>query len=174
MTREGQFDLNEAVQHPGRKLVFNVRTDLKQEEDIDLLEPVTGELTAVSTGNLLLVDAKLRTRAVLECARCAAPLELDVEFVMSEPFQVEGLPSSYSNEGYAKVVFDEPEPLFNDNALIVDPFVRQGLLISLPSQPLCSGSWDVPCPDDTTIGKATKDEGHPAFQALQKLKGDVE
>jgi len=63
MTREGLLDLNEAVQHPGKKLVFDVQTELQHEEDIDLLEPVTGQLRAVSTGNLLLVDADLSTRA---------------------------------------------------------------------------------------------------------------
>jgi len=169
MIREGQIDLNEAVQHPGRKLTFTVQTELKNEEDIDLLEPVTGELTALSTGNLLLVEAILHTRAVLECARCAAPLELEINFEMSEPFQVEGLPSSYSNEGHAKVVTDEPEPMFQDNALIVDHFIRQGLLVNLPQQPLCSESWEVPCPTATKTSTTPLDAGHPAFQALKKL-----
>lgn len=174
MTREGLIDLNEAVQHPGKKLVFTVATELKQEEDLDLLEPVSGELRAVSTGNLLLVEADLHTRAVFECARCAAPIELDVDFKMNEPFQVEGLPSSYSHEGHACVVEDEPEPMFKDNALILDHFVRQGLLVNLPGQPLCSGSWDVPCPDGTSSTPVQSETGHPAFQALGRLKGDKE
>ena len=170
MTREGQIDLNEAVQHPGRKLAFKVHTDLKQEEDIDLLEPVTGDLVAVSTGNLLLVEAELHTRAVLECARCANPLELEIDFEMSEPFHVEGLPSSYSNEGYAKVVADEPEPMFVENALVLDHFVRQGLLTNLPTQPLCSGDWDIPCPSAPLLETPDTDSGHPAFQLLKSLK----
>lgn len=174
MTREGQIDLNEAVQHPGKKLVFSVRTELKQEEDLDLLEPVSGELRAVSTGNLLLVEADLHTRAVFECARCASPIELDVDFKMNEAFQVEGLPSSYSHEGHAVVVEDEPEPMFQDNSLIVDHFVRQGLLVSLPTQPLCSGSWDKPCLDGTVAVASEPEHGHPAFQILGKLKGDDE
>ena len=170
MTREGQIDLNEAVQHPGRKLVFSVRTELEHEEDIDLLEPVTGELSAISTGNLLLVEATFHTRAVLECARCASPIESEIRFEMSEPFQVEGLPSSYSNEGHAKVVTDEPEPMFQDNALIVDHFVRQGLFLNLPQQPLCSESWDKPCPSDVKTSSSALETGHPAFLALQVLK----
>jgi uncharacterized protein len=170
MTREGLLDLNEAVQHPGKKLVFDVRTELQHEEDIDLLEPVTGQLQAISTGNLLLVDAQLSTRAVLECARCSAPIELDVEFEMSDQFLVEGLPSAYSHEGFAKVVTDEPEPMFQGNALILDHYVRQGLLLNMPAQPICSASWDGPCKGDVPVTSGTGKPGHPAFEALMKLK----
>ena len=169
MTREGLLDLNEAVQHPGKKLVFDVQTELKHEEDIDLLEPVTGQLRAVSTGNLLLVDADLSTRAVLECARCSAPIELDLEFQMSDQFLVEGLPSAYSHEGYAKVVADEPEPMFQGNSLIFDSYVRQGLLLNLPAQPLCSGSWDGPCKGEVPKLEGAGESGHPAFIALSSL-----
>ena len=70
MTREGLLDLNEAVQHPGTKLRFEIATDLRDEQDLDLLEPVTGVLEAQSTGNVLLVRAEFCARCVLECARC--------------------------------------------------------------------------------------------------------
>ncbi len=174
MKREGLLDLNEAVQHPGKKLAFDVKTELQQEEDIDLLKPVTGEVRAVSTGNLLLLEADLSTRAVFECARCGAAVEIDVEFSMEDQFAVEGVPSSYSHEGYAYVVADEPEPMFQDNALIVDRYVRQGLILNLPSQPLCSGSWDGPCQNEVSTSEQEAPSGHPAFQSLGGLKSEDE
>ncbi|MBS1715652.1 MAG: DUF177 domain-containing protein [Armatimonadetes bacterium] len=170
MKREGLLDLNEAVQHPGKKLTFAIVTRLDQEADIDLLDPVSGELQAVSTGNLLLLDSKFSTRAVSECARCGAPIDCEVSFVMSDQFQVEGVPASYSRDGYARVVTDEPEPMFNENALIVDNYVRQGLLINLPAQPLCSGSWDVPCPEGRPDTVQTEPTVHPALKGLASLK----
>lgn len=170
MTREGQIDLNEAVQHPGKKLSFLVNTNLEHEEDIDLLEPVTGELNVVSTGNVLLVEAEFVTKACFECARCATPLELQIQFQMSEAFLVEGVPSAYARDGFAKVVEDEPEPMFKDNALILDHLVRQGLVVNLPQQPLCSGSWEIPCSSDPLEELRAADTGHPAFQALNKFK----
>ena len=58
MTREGLLNLNEAVQHPGTKLRFEFATEMREEEDLDLLEPVTGALEAQRTGNILLVRAE--------------------------------------------------------------------------------------------------------------------
>ncbi|MBS1724019.1 MAG: DUF177 domain-containing protein [Armatimonadetes bacterium] len=175
MKREGLLDLNEAVQHPGKKLAFEVRTALDQEEDLDLLEPVSGTIEAVSTGNLLLLTSRFKTRAVFECARCGAPIEKDLEFVMDDQFAVEGVPSAYSREGYAHVVEDEPEPMFQENSLILDHYVRQGLIVNVPSQPLCSDSWDGPCKEEVKGQENERLSGHPAFKALQGWKkGDEE
>ncbi len=169
MRREGLLDLNEAVQHPGKKLVFKVETELGQEEDLDLVEPLRGELSAVSTGNLLLVKTTLRTRAVLECARCAAPVETDLEFTMEDEFDVEGVPSSFASDSYAEVVTDEPVPIFVQNALILDAYVRQGLLLNLPEQPLCSGGWDGVCQESVDTGHRGGEAVHPAFEGLSRL-----
>ncbi|MCG9894796.1 MAG: YceD family protein [Fimbriimonadaceae bacterium] len=146
MRRSDLLDLNEALQFPGKRLVFEVETRLESEEDLDLLTPVTGTLEAVSTGSVLVIGASLSARVVLECARCIAPLEVDLDFEMEDDFQVEGVPSSWARDGQAKVVFDEPEPLFHNNHLFRDRYIRQGLLLQLPLQPLCSGGWDGPCP----------------------------
>lgn len=174
MNREGLIDLNEAVQHPGKKLTLTVKTELASEEDIDLLAPVTGTLHVVSTGNLLIVEGTFETRAVLECARCGAPIETPVSFNMYDPFAVEGVPSYYSHEGHARVVEDEPEPLFSENALILDHYVRQGLLVNIPTQPLCSGSWDGPCQNEIERHDEEPQLGHPAFQKLRSLdKGEA-
>lgn len=169
MKREGLLDFNEAVQHPGKKLTFKVQTSMDQEEDLDLLEPVTGTVVAVSTGNVLLVEAHFKTKGVLECARCGAPIETEFEFEMNDDFMVEGVPSAYSHDSYAKVVMDEPEPIFHENAMILDRYVRQGLLLNMPQQPLCSGSWDGPCQNEVKLTGGSGETGHPAFQSLETL-----
>lgn len=170
MKREELLDLNEALQYPGKKLVFQVSTELANEEDIDILEPIVGSLEGISTGNVLLVDGSFTTKVVMECARCGSPLELNVAFIMEDEFQVEGTPSSFAHDSFAKVVSDEPEPIFQGNSLIRDAYVRQGLLLNLPIQPLCSGSWDIPCPesDDSAI-RGQQETGHPSFQQLSEL-----
>lgn len=176
MRREGLLDLNEAVQNPGKRLTFNVQTELSQEEDLDLVEPVSGVLMAVSTGNALLVSGEFRTKTVVECARCAGPLEVVVDFEMNDEFEVEGVPSCYGSDGYAKVVTDEPFQLFDKNALIQDTYIRQGLLVNLPYQPLCEYGWEGDCPN--AAGLAAVQErmaGHPAMQILEQFrKGDSE
>jgi uncharacterized protein len=173
MKRENLLDLNEALQHPGKKLVFPINTELETEEDLDLLEPVTGQIEGVSTGNLLFLESHLMTRLVTECARCGTPIELDIDFEMTDNFDVDGIPSSYASDSHAHIVEDEPFPLFKGNSLMRDEYVRQGLLLNVPMQPLCTGSWDIPCPEAPVIEEPPAAEpgaGHPALQALNKLK----
>lgn len=146
MKREDLLDLNDVLQHPGRKVAVDISTELPDEEDIDLVAPVEGFLEAVSTGNILLLTGEFKTRAVVECARCTAPLEKDVEFEIDEQFPVEGVPSSLSSQDYARVVPDEPFALFEGNSLIPEALIRQALLLSFPVQPLCEFGWDGPCP----------------------------
>lgn len=170
MRRDGLVDLNEAVQNPGRGLAFDIETELENEADLDLIAPIKGVLEAVSTGNLLLVTGEFTTRCVLECARCGASLERDVAFKMNDEFDVEGVPSSYGSDGYAQVSCDEPYELFDKNGLILDTFVRQGLLVNMPIQPLCSGSWDKPCPNPVKSTAGASGKGHPGMMGLEKFR----
>ena len=174
MRREDLLDLNDVLQHPGRTLAVDVSTELPDEADIDLLNPLDGFLEAVSTGNVLLVTGEFTTRLVLECARCTGPIESDLKFEIDEQFAVEGTPSSLSLGEMAKVVADEPFPLFEGNHLIVEALLRQALLLALPVQALCEHGWDGPCPQaerrqaDAVAAVATR----PEFGALQNLLND--
>lgn len=174
MRRDGLVDLNEAVQNPGRRLTFDIETELEKEEDLDLLAPVVGVLEAISTGNVLLVNGEFTTKCVLECARCGSGIPSDIAFKMNDEFDVEGVPSSYGSDGYAEVVCEEPYELFVKNGLDLDTYVRQGLLVSLPIQPLCSGSWDVPCPTEVKLSSGSELKGHPAMMELEKFRKEGE
>ena len=146
MKRDDLLDLNEALQHPGKKVAVDLSTELPEEEDIDLVEPVEGFLECVSTGNMLLVTGEFTKKCVLECSRCSEPIEVDLAYSMDEQFPVEGVPSGWSNEGHAKVVEEEDYPLFDNNSLMVERLVRQGLLVNLPMQVLCEHGWTGECP----------------------------
>lgn len=173
MKRDGLLDLNEALQHPGRTLFFELSTELSEEADLDLLEPLDGRLEAVSTGNLLLLKGEFQTKAVVECARCGGPLEQEVAFEIAEQFPVEGVPSSYGMGDYARVVPDEPYRLFDGNSLIVDALLRQALIVSLPIQPICAFGWDGDCPVALKRrGFGEEPHGRDEFQKLRNLLGD--
>lgn len=146
MRRDDLLDLNDALQHPGRKIAVDIETDLPNEPDLDLVKPLAGYLEAVSTGNLLLVEGEFKTRCVVECARCGALLEVDVSYKMDEQFPVEGVPASFAPDDFARVVPDEPFPLFEGNSLMVENLVRQGLLLNMPMQALCEYGWEGDCP----------------------------
>lgn len=172
MRRTGLLDLNEAVQNPGKRLQFEVNTVLASEEDLDLVEAVTGTLEAVSTGNALLLKGDFRAKIVLECARCTEPLTLDLPFTMEDEFEVEGIPSSYASDSYAQVVCDEIYQLFDKNALHQDTYIRQGLIVSLPLQPICSFGWDGNCPNAKPELFMSGDEPHgrPEMLKLEQFR----
>ena len=171
MKRDDLLDLNDVLQHPGRELAVDISTELPEEVDIDLLKPLEGYLEAVSTGNILLITGSFSTRAVLECARCSGPLEVDVDFELDEQFPVEGTPSSLNPQDYARVVSDEPFPLFDGNQLIVELLLRQALLLSMPMQSLCEFGWEGTCPIAAarSLSELPKLEGRPEFTRLSSL-----
>lgn len=146
MKRDDLLDLNDVLQHPGRTLEVDLSSDLPEEGEVDLASPIEGCLEIVSTGNALIVKGEFSARCVFECARCTEPIEVDVPFTMEEEFPVEGVPSSWSHDDCAKVVSEEGFPLFDGNHLMVENLLRQGLIVSLPLQPLCSFGWDGDCP----------------------------
>lgn len=164
------LDLNEVLQHPGKKIVVDIQTDLGKDADVELLEPLNGYLEAVSTGNLLLIEGSFKGTAVLDCARCASPIEVPVEFSVEEQFPVEGVAACYGLNDFARVVPDEPFPLFEGNGLMVDALLRQDLVIALPLQPLCQYGWEGPCPRAIAKQGSEEEHGRPEFQKLAHLQ----
>ncbi|HSI72874.1 MAG TPA: DUF177 domain-containing protein [Fimbriimonas sp.] len=175
MKRDDLLDLNDVLQHPGRKLEVDVSTELPNEEDLDLIKPLEGFLEAVSTGNLLLITGSFKTTAVLECARCTGPVETEVVFDVDEQFPVEGVPSSFSSQDFARVAPDEPFEMFEGNWLMVENLLRQAFFISLPMQPLCPFGWEGQCPQSKQIGIDRKegDPDHP-LEGLAKFLHEEE
>jgi uncharacterized protein len=170
MRRDELLDLNEVLQHPGRRIAVDIETELPEEADIDLLKPLNGYLEGVSTGNLLLLTGHFDTRAVVECSRCGGPLEIDVAFDIDEQFPVEGVASSLGSQDYARVVPDEPYKLFEGNNLMVEALLRQALIVNMPMQTLCEFGWEGPCPIALSRGENERPvEGRPEFQRLSSL-----
>jgi uncharacterized protein len=174
--REDLLDLNEALQHPGTRLEFEIKTELPNEENIDLLDPISGTIEAISTGNILIVTASLDVHCVVECAKCGRAINKRFAFKMEDEFPVEGTPSSFGSGTFAHVEPEEVHPLFEENLLIEDAYLRQGLLLNMPLQPLCGDSWDDPCPgeDEMAVEKHSPKGGHPGMQNLDRLLSNGE
>lgn len=168
MKRPKLVDLNDAVQHPGRVVAFDVETSLEEEEDVDLLRPISGKLEASSTGNLLFVDGVLKAELVLECSRCLKPVEVRMDLQVHEEFAVEGVPAGFGNREYAEVKEEgEAYPLFEGNSLRWEDLVRQCLWLSMPTRTICSEA----CPG--IEGFDTQEStGRPELAALSKLLED--
>ena len=90
---------------------------------------------------------------------------------MNDEFIVEGTPSGYGTGEYAQVVEEEDYPLFHKNSLMKDTYLRQGLIVNIPVQPLCEFGWDGPCPRAKAKAQTEQksEQGHPALQKLRDL-----
>lgn len=171
MKRDDLLDLNDVLQHPGRTLAVDISTDFKDESDFELGRSLEGFLEAVSTGNALLITGEFKTGVIAPCARCGEAIEVDVTFEVDEQFNVEGTPSSYSPQDYARVAAeDEPYPLFEGNNLIVESLLRQDLIVALPVQPLCQYGWDGPCPRAKAARMQSGEEDSGTLKGLAKFK----
>ncbi|KAA0229052.1 MAG: hypothetical protein HND42_02640 [Armatimonadetes bacterium] len=164
MKKPKLIDLNEAVQHPGRTLTFDLTIQLEEEEDLDLVQPLVGTLSAESTGNRLFVKGDFAGVVVMECGRCLAPVELPVSVMVDEEFAVEGTPAGFGTQGYAEVVEDEPSPLFTNNQLNYEELLRQDLWVSLPATVLCKSD----CAGIVTEHE-TEPQGRPEFSVLSEM-----
>lgn len=169
MKRHDLLDLDEALQHPGRKIAVDLSTEFPEEADLDLVTPLEGFLEAKSTGNMLLIHGEFKVRCVCECARCGSPIEQDVDFTMDEEFDVEGVPTIFAADDYAKVVDDEGGELFEENNLKVEALLRQGLLLNLPVQPLCEYGWEGPCPNAKNAKKQQPEHEKTGLERLGEL-----
>jgi uncharacterized protein len=172
MKRDDLLDLNDALQHPGRRVAVDVATSMPGDTAFELLGEVEGFLEAVSTGNMLLLTGEFQARCIVDCARCGAPLEKEVVYAVDEQFPVEGTPSAYASDDFARVAPEEDYPLFEGNALMVEALIHQGIVVNLPVQPLCRHGWDEPCPEAEARGitRAVVEEGRHEFDRLASLK----
>ena len=144
---------------------MEVSTSLEEEEDLDIIQPITGTLDAVSSGNVLFVKGEFKTELVFECSRCLTPVQVAVKFKVDEEFPVEGTPAGYGNRDYAEVKEEaEPSPLFDGNQLRYEDLLRQDLWLALPMRVLCREACEG-IPEAQTV----EEHGRPELKKLAQL-----
>ncbi|MFN3689662.1 MAG: YceD family protein [Fimbriimonadales bacterium] len=165
-----RLDLNDVVQHPGRRVEYPIELWLEREEAPPLAQPIWGTLVAESGGRILRLHGEFRTTVWLECGRCLSYFQLPVALEIHEEFPLVGTPAGLSAYGYAEVEDRDSFPVFEGNYLYVDDLLRQYLLLELPIAPVCREDCKGLCP---TCGQNLNEapcacaprKGHPAFEA---------
>ena len=137
-----------------------------------LAEPLHVELRAHSVGEGVLVRGRMRTRLELECRRCLAPVqhEIDDRFeLLYEPISDEEEEVALSGEVY-------PLPPRGD-VIDLRPALREQLLLRVPEYVECGEDCRGLCPQcGTDLNRATcscvPETGPGPWDALTKLKFD--
>lgn len=174
MKRKHAIDLNDVIQHPGRNGSFEVSTTLDEFPDVELMGPASGTLEAYGTNTALLLHGDFEARMWVECSRCALRLAETVRFQTDDEFMLTGTPAALSHHSNARVVDDEPFPLFEGNSLLIDDYVHQHLVLNAPTQPLCRADCKGLCPQcgaNLNEGRCecVRPNGHEAFRELADL-----
>lgn len=156
-------DADDSQAHAGASIALRVAAD-------------DGEVSvrAQRTGRDILVRTSIRGRAITECARCLEDADVPVDIVVDtllSPLPVAPTGRSTGARAGASSLEEvdlDPDALDRDfysgDDIVLDPIVREHILLELPMQPLCR-------PDCEGIAIPDHIKG-PSFEALRQ--GGVE
>lgn len=137
--------------------------------DYEFLGPVTVRVRHYRAGPELFFEGEMRGRVAGQCARCLARFE----FVHAPRFAVILVPreGKWANEDLA----DDDVGFYQGEQVDLTPQIRDRLLLSLPTLPLCRESCRGLCPrcgadlNQRACGCATE-TGDPRLAVLRGLK----
>jgi len=127
-------------------------------------------LTATSVDEGILVRGRVRAKAMGECARCLAPVEMDIDQGFDELYEYESKAAALSDED---VETDEILMVVEETVDLAIP-VRDAVILALPVNPLCEED----CPGLCSIcgvpwreldGDHRHEERDPRWRALEGL-----
>jgi uncharacterized protein len=127
-------------------------------DELQLAEPISGQVRLTRTNRGILVDARLTTALAGECARCLRPVTTPIEIVLEEEY----LPTIDMQTGRPVDVTAEPDALrlTDHHELDLEPSVSDAISLAEPIAPL-----DRPdCPGLCVVCGLPLDEGvhdHP-------------
>ena len=125
-------------------------------EDVELVEPVEGELRLTNTGRGILAQGSVQSALAEQCSRCLRPAKA----VVRAEFEEEALPSVDVTSG--SPLPDEAGPetlrLSDHHELDLEPVIRDAISLAEPIAPLCRP--DCPGLCETCGIDLTDDAGH--------------
>jgi len=142
------------------------------DERVSLIQPATVSGKVRLTGNEVIVNGHVETRAEVECDRCLQPVETDV----NSDFALEYIPDSeYELGGVAELTEAEMSvSVFDGKAVDVDEIVKEQILLAVPTRMLCREDCKGICPEcgaDRNKGdcNCTTNDIDPRWAALKDL-----
>ncbi|MGI6150786.1 MAG: YceD family protein [Christensenellales bacterium] len=132
------LDVKSISGSPGESIPFDLSAEFASiapaEAGIAFAGPVSVSGSAVNIGEgIFEVTAVVTAKWLSECSRCLSPVTVPIKTRLCERFVKSPAP-------------EDDSYLFSDDALDLNLFVRDGLLLALPSQVLCGPSCRGFCP----------------------------
>ena len=143
-----QFNVAQLLKQPsGTRRVYDIDTSAVPpfDDDLDVVAPFRGQVRLMRVGTGVLVIGELETSVEVACTRCLTAFQTSIRFEIEEEFK----PSVDIQTGGA--LSQEPD---QDAATLIDErhildlaeVVRQSLVLSMPSSPVCRPDCRGFCP----------------------------
>jgi uncharacterized protein len=165
------LDLREFEEFPAKAVVYASSGEIDARDDrVVKIDGVTAELAIQKSAQEFFCQGWVKTRLVLECARCLAHYPAEI----SEQTDFIVCPETLAQE--REELDDEDYVYFQGNDLkvdIVEP-VRQAIVLALPLKPLCQEDCKGFCPRcginlNEKSCACEKQDGDPRWEALKGL-----
>jgi uncharacterized protein len=173
-----KLDLSEIISRLGMRYEYPVEEPPIVDEDLECVDPITGNIVFTNTGSVLLIDGKVQTTVVLPCGRCLAYFREPVHLPISEQFEMVTKPGGPRGKPMNVVLEEDESPiagkLFDGNLFDLTEMLRQGIMLALPTRPLhdeaCKGLCAI-CGKDLNAGpcECRPDTSHHALSNLGAL-----
>lgn len=174
-----KLDVSSLIDRPGASLAFRFEEVLQDLADpaqqLEITGPVLFEGEVRNTGRegRLTVSGQLTAELKAVCTRCLTPLEQPIQTTVDVVFGDAQSMSEFQEEDDAGVVAPD-YPL--TSVLDLDPVARDGILLAIPMQILCSPECKGCCPrcgadlnkGDCSCDKAQNGVASP-FDILKQL-----
>jgi uncharacterized protein len=104
-------------------------------DDLELAEPIDGQVRLTRTNRGLIVDADLHAALATKCSRCLRDVDVPITLKIRE----EALPSVELTTGTPLDTSREPDALWLTarHELLLEPVVRDEIYLAEPIAPLC-------------------------------------
>jgi uncharacterized protein len=138
-------------------------------EGVEFPEPIDVELTAIKTGDEVIIQGRLKTTAEMDCSRCLERFEMPIGSKLQFVIQLLDINAPQDSDDEDFVILPKTIQEYD-----LAERVREAILLELPLKPLCSESCLGLCPMcGTNLNESececTPDKTDERWESLRQL-----
>ncbi len=138
-----KLDLSELIKSTGAVIPFHFEGEIEV-EGVELLSPVVADFKFSNTHRSIIIEGELDVSILAECVRCLKHFPLSIHFPFQEVYTRQDL--MLDTKGNLVTEDEDIRSIFEGHNLDLSEFLRQNIILALPSAPLCSPDCKGLCP----------------------------
>jgi len=138
-----KLDLSELIKSVGAVIPFHLEEEMDL-EGLELLRPLVADFKFSNTNRSIIIEGELDTSVSVECVRCLEHFSLPIHFSFQEAYTSQDL--MLDAKGNLVTEDEDIRSVFEGHILDLSEFLRQNVILALPSAPICSPDCKGLCP----------------------------